>query len=279
MNDRSNSANFLWIRVLLNRYHSMEWNEILTTVNPELPLDPSSKVRTIRSPQGKEAPMDRVAQFVLSRTVPSVPAETANQWTHAFGWFLSLVGSIPLMRALAVKGGSWELLGGTIYVVTLLALYGASTLSHSFDDPSRRHVFRMIDQICIFLIMVGQYTAFSITHLRTGPWWIVLGLMWAAALVGIVVRIRAGERSVHHGWYLSMCIFPAVAVGQVLAVTGVAGLSYVLLGGAAYLVGLWFFVNDHRHIYYHAVWHCCVILGSVFHYLFLYRSLVSPSIA
>lgn len=257
----------------------MGQHEIHAPVNPELSLDPHSEVRTIRTPQARKPKMDRVAQFVLSRTVPPVSSETANQWTHAFGWFLSIVGSIPLMRVLAMRGGSWELLGGTIYVVTLVTLYGASTLSHSFDDPTRRYVFRMVDQICIFLTMVGQYTAFSITHLRTGPWWVVLGLMWALALVGIAARIRAGERSVHHSWYLAMCIFPALAIGQVLAITGVAGLSYVLLGGAAYLVGLWFFVNDHRHIYYHAVWHCCVILGSVMHYLFLYRSLVSPSIA
>lgn len=222
--------------------------------------------------------MDRVAQFVFSKAVSPVPSETANQWTHALGWFLSVVGSIPLMWVVTLHGGTWEFLGGTIYVVTLVGLYGASTLSHSFDDPRRRSLFRMIDQICIFLMMVGQYTAFSVAHLRTAPWWVVLSLMWSVALIGIVVRIRAGERSVHHGWYLSICIFPALAIGQVLTVTGVAGLSYVLLGGAAYLTGLWFFVNDHRHIYYHAVWHCCVILGSVLHYLFLYRSLVSSSL-
>ncbi len=222
--------------------------------------------------------MDRVAQFVLSRTVPPVPSETANQWTHAFGWILSIVGSIPLMWVVTRNGDPWEFLGGTIYVVTLVGLYGASTLSHSFDDPSRRYLFRMIDQICIFLMMVGQYTAFSLAHLRTAQWWVVLSLMWGVALIGIVIRIRAGERSVHHVWYLSICIFPALAIGQVLTVTGVAGLSYVLLGGAAYLTGLWFFVNDERHAYYHAVWHCCVILGSVMHYLFLYRSLVGPSV-
>ena len=261
-----------------NRSNPIGQHEIQTSVNPELSLDPSGEVRTIRTPQARKPPMDRVAQFVLSRTVPPVASETANQWTHAFGWFLSIVGSIPLMWVLTSRGGTWELLGGTIYVVTLVALYGASTLSHSFDDPTRRHVFRMIDQICIFLTMVGQYTAFSVAHLRSGPWWVLLSLMWVLAVIGIIARIRAGERSVHHGWFLSMCIFPVIAVGQVFAITGMVGLSYVLLGGAAYLVGLWFFVNDHRHIYYHAVWHCCVILGSVLHYVFLYRALVSPSV-
>ena len=42
---------------------------------------------------------------------------------------------------------------------------------------------------------------------------------------------------------------------------------------------LWFFLNDHKHRYDHAAWHCCVIMGSVFHYLFLYRSLVTDSVA
>ena len=223
--------------------------------------------------------MDRVAQFVLSRTVPPVPSETANMWTHAFGWFLSIVGSIALIRTVLINGGPWQTLGATIYVVTTVALYGASTLSHSFDDPARRYLFRMIDQICIFIVMAGQYTAFSVAHLRTTPWWIVLSLMWSVALIGIIVRIRAGERSVHFAWFLSMCIFPALAIGQVLEITGITGVSFVLLGGAAYITGLWFFINDHKHLYYHAVWHCCVILGSVLHYMFLYRSLVGPTLA
>jgi len=218
--------------------------------------------------------MDRVAQFVLSRTVPPISSETANQWTHAFGWGLSIIGSVALMRTVMAQSGPWEAIGGSIYVVTLIALYGASTLSHSFDDPSRRHVFRMVDQICIFLMMVGQYTAFAITHLRGGSWWMLLTAMWLLALVGIIARIRLGKESVRFQWFLAMTVVPAIAMGQVLAVTGVVGVLYVVLGAIAYLVGLWFFLNDHKHMYYHAAWHCCVILGSVLHYLFLYRSLV-----
>ena len=55
------------------------------------------------------------------------------------------------------------------------------------------------------------------------------------------------------------------------AVAGTNGLMLIVAGGAAYMAGIWFLVNDNRSPYYHAVWHLFVIAGSTFHYIFVLR--------
>src|SRR5205085_5230949 len=86
--------------------------------------------------------------------------EKVNQLTHALGLVLSVVGSVVLLSLAAQQEDPWRLIGCLIYGGALMALYAASTLSHSFADPQRRHFFRVMDQVCIFLLIAGTYTPF-----------------------------------------------------------------------------------------------------------------------
>lgn len=214
--------------------------------------------------------MQRLSSLSASQ-LDSIPAETANAWTHGFGWGLSMVGAVVLMRTAVSSGDALTTLGCAIYAASLVSLYAASTLSHSVEQPERKQLFAMLDQICIFLLIAGSYTPFALSHLRTGLGWSLLAAMWTLSLVGIVVRIRSGNRPVPYAWYLPQAFLPVVTLEPVLAATGPMGLFYVVFGGLAYLVGLWFFVNDHKHPYYHAAWHCWVIVGSGMHFLFHYQ--------
>ncbi len=215
--------------------------------------------------------MERLAQLSFSQSVTPVSAETANAWTHGFGWGLSVIGAVALMRNVMLGGDALATLGCAIYVCSLVALYGASTLSHSIEHPERKSLFRMLDQVCIFLLIAGSYTPFLMAHVRTTGGWSLLAAVWTMAFAGAVARIRSGDRPVGFVWYVAMAWLPVMILGQVLAITGFVGLTYVVAGAVAYMVGLWFFVNDQRHPYFHAIWHCCVILGTGLHFLFHYR--------
>ena len=215
--------------------------------------------------------MERLATFSYSDNSTPIRAETANAWTHGLGWGLSVIGAVALMWTVVPGGDALKTLGCAIYAGSLVALFAASTLSHSTDHPQRKNLFRMLDQICIFLLIAGSYTPFFLSHLRSGPWWMLLAAMWLLTVIGIMARIRLGERAVPFFWFLLLACLPAAILGQVLTITGLPGLTYVTVGGLAYLSGLWFFVNDRKHPYFHAIWHCCVILGSGLHFLFHYQ--------
>ncbi|HEX3725181.1 MAG TPA: hemolysin III family protein, partial [Pirellulales bacterium] len=61
--------------------------------------------------------------------------ELANQVTHGVGFALAVVGTTALVVATARYGDAWQLVGVSVYGATLMALYAASTLSHSFEQP------------------------------------------------------------------------------------------------------------------------------------------------
>ena len=215
--------------------------------------------------------MDRLAIFPVSPILPQISGETASAATHGVGCVLSVVGGIALVRSALAAGDPLQTLGCAVYASSAVALYGASTLSHSYGDPQRKSLFRMLDQVFIFVMIAGSFTPFAMTHMRTVLGWTLLALMWMLTLVGVITRIRLGRRPMEFVWYLPLAWLPVLTLGHVLMVTGLTGFIYVIAGGLAYMVGLWFYVNDHRHRYFHAVWHCWVIMGSGLHFLFHFQ--------
>ena len=209
-----------------------------------------------------------VSGLDLSPSV-SPSSETANQMTHALGLGLSLLGASVLISTAMTTGDPYRITGCTVYAFTLVALYAASTLSHSFADERRRTFFRMLDQVCIFLLVVGTYTPFGLVHGRDGAWSLVLIGMWLYALVGIGVRVRRPNETLRPLFFVLMGSLPVPFLFRAYEVSQTAGLAMICAGGMAYCGGLWFLVNDHKHPYYHAVWHLCTITGSALHFLWV----------
>jgi hemolysin III len=145
-----------------------------------------------------------------------------------------------------------------------------STLSHSFDGNARlRSFFRALDQGTIYLLIAGTYTPFSMAYLRTGLWWVVLGAVWLVALGGFLSKVWFTYRveSVSHWPCVVLGAMPFISVPALLGVVSLAALWWILLGVACYIIGLWFWLNDHRGRHFHAVWHLLVIAGSTFHFM------------
>jgi hemolysin III len=223
--------------------------------------------------------MESTASFALEVSPRSVAqviqpqrlsrAEVANQWTHGLGFVLTLAAAALMLTATVSKPSSPRFIGCAIYLFGLVGTYAASTLSHSFVNPDRRNLFRLLDQVCILLLAAGSYTPFGLVHLANGWWLLLLTLIWTLALTGIVIRCWKGAGSVSFLFFALLGWLPVLSLGEVWQLAGSTGLGLVLAGACAYTGGLWFLVNDHRHTYLHAVWHICTIIGSGCHFLFL----------
>jgi hemolysin III len=196
-------------------------------------------------------------------------AEQANQLTHGLGFLLSIVGAAIMLPAVWRQTDLVQAVGCVVYLASLVALYAASTLSHSFSDPRRRSFYRTLDQVCIFLLVAGNYTPFAVTHLREAPWGLILIAMWMLVAIGIWLRITRGDGAVPFVFFVLIGWLPILTLGHVYSLSGLTGLSLVIGGGLAYTGGLWFLTNDHRHPYLHAAWHLSTIAGSLSHFLFV----------
>src|SRR6478735_5251392 len=120
---------------------------------------------------------------------PSPKDELANALTHALGLALALAGLAALVTLASLRGNARQIVSYSIYGVTLVLLYAASTAYHGVRLPRVKQVLRTLDHIAIYLLIAGTYTPFALVSLR-GAWgWSLLGTVWGLALVGIVQEI------------------------------------------------------------------------------------------
>ena len=192
--------------------------------------------------------------------------ELANTLTHAIGVAASLVGGGVLIALAALRGTAWDVVGVSVFVATLLALYGASTAYHAARHPVVRGRLKVVDHCAIYLLIAGSYTPFMIGRLRGGWGWSLFGVIWGLALVGVVFKLFFTGRFqlLSTAVYVGMGWLVLIAVGPMLRHLGPATLLWLLAGGVAYTAGTPFY-HAARLRYGHAIWHLFVLAGSACH--------------
>jgi hemolysin III len=208
------------------------------------------------------------AESSVLSTLLSPGEELANRITHGIGLLLSLVGVAVMVQVLG-HGDGWRVVGCSVYLFSLISVYAMSTLSHTFETPRLRTMFRALDQGAIYLLIAATYTPFSMAYLHTTPWWIVLGLVWTIALWGFCSKVLFAYRVEQVSMWpcIVLGLIPFVCVPSLIGVVSLAALWWMLLGVGFYTVGLAFWVNDRRVRQFHAVWHLFVIAGSACHFV------------
>jgi hemolysin III len=103
--------------------------------------------------------------------------------------------------------------------------------------------------------------------------WILLGVVWGLAIVGILQETRphSGARVLSMLVYLAMGWSAATMIGPLQDGLGAAGFAWLLGGGIAYTAGIVFYVLDSRLRHAHGIWHLFVLAGSAAHYITIYR--------
>jgi len=198
----------------------------------------------------------------------SLSEEFVNSVTHGIGLILSLAGSSILLSRVLAHPDPWRLVGCGIFATALVSVYTASTLSHAVPRLAWRRAFRILDQGCIYLLIVGTYTPFALEYLRFGWWWLFLSLMWTAALVGLLSKLLFLHRidAVTIWSYVSLGWLPIIPARVYLDLVPRGALTWILVGGLCYTAGTVFLVLDHRRFHFHAIWHLFVIAGSACHF-------------
>lgn len=194
--------------------------------------------------------------------------EFANTLTHGFGLLLSVAAFVVLVVLAGVKGDFWYIASSILYGLSLIILYAASTVYHSAISPEAKRKLQIVDHCCIYLLIAGTYTPFTLVVLRSGIGGNLFIFVWAFALLGIVSKLMFGKRfkifSVLS--YLVMGWIGIVAVQPLHAALGFAPVALVVAGGIAYSIGVIFFAWESiKH--HHAIWHVFVLLGSILHFL------------
>jgi len=204
---------------------------------------------------------------IVGKNNLSLTEEIANSITHSVGFLLSIVGSAILVISACIHGDPWRVVSFSIYASSLIILYAASILCHSFSQGRINRLFKIIDHSAIYLLIAGTYTPFVLIPLR-GAWgWSFFGTIWALALAGIVFKIFFVERFhvLSTVIYLLMGWLAIIAMQPIVEKIPFGGISWLVIGGILYSLGIIFYFWK-KLPFHHAIWHLFVMGGSICHY-------------
>lgn len=197
----------------------------------------------------------------------SVSEEIANSITHGIGVILAICALGILATFAGIYGDTWHVISVSVYGVTLILLYTASTLYHSIQVPRTKSIFQIIDHSAIFILIAGTYTPFTLVSLR-GPWgWSIFAVIWCLAFVGTAIQLGQTTRwhTVSLILYVGMGWTIVVAMKPLISSVATGGIILLFLGGLAYTFGILFYRWKSLK-FHHAVWHIFVLAGSTLHF-------------
>lgn len=208
--------------------------------------------------------------------------EVINTITHGVGMAMSLVGLVVLAVYAALQGGLGLFVCCSIFGSTMVLTYTASTLyhshSHSVEVSPGKRALQVLDHSCIYLLIAGSYTPFTVLVLK-GTWgWGLFIFAWMFAIVGIALKLLITRRYplVETLLYLAMGWAAVVAVAPLKQSLPPKGFALLIAGGLLYSVGTVFYMLR-RLPYHHGIWHIFVMAGSACHFFSVYYSLLSKA--
>ncbi len=192
--------------------------------------------------------------------------ERLNSVTHLLGLALAIAGSAVLIAQATDSGDALKIISFSIFGLSMILLYGASTLYHSIRGASKER-WAKVDHCAIYLLIAGTYTPFTLVTLHSTLGWALFGFVWALAAVGICKELVWGRETI-----------PSVPLYVLMGWCGIAaavplmeglqgdGWLWLLAGGLLYTVGIVFYVLDKRMRHAHGIWHFFVLGGTASHY-------------
>ena len=115
--------------------------------------------------------------------------EPGSALTHYIAMLLSMIAATPLLIKSALTNGSKNIYAMGIFCISMILLYGASALYHSVNLQGKRlHFFKKLDHMMIFVLIAGSYTPVCMIVLGGSLGYKMLSLVWAIAIVGILVK-------------------------------------------------------------------------------------------
>jgi hemolysin III len=200
--------------------------------------------------------------------------ELANGISHILGVLFCLTA----MPFLISKAGAQHNLiiesSVIIFGIGMLSVYLFSSLYHLAQKEKTKQLFKIADHISIYYLIAGTYSPLMVVYLNKETALIFLGIMWAIVLLGTFFKIFYVDRFrfISVVLYLLMGWMIVFVIKPLWGVIPLPVFLWILAGGLSYTIGVYFYVKGDKN-YFHTIWHFFVLLGTIFHYVAILKSL------
>jgi hemolysin III len=239
-------------------------DEMSRPVAPEDIADAS----VARPEHGPDLPNIPLLDDSLTHTEDVKP--TWRGWIHAGTFPVTIVAGVVLIVLAEGAPAKWA---SAVFTLTSMLLFGNSALYHRFNwKPKAKLALKRIDHANIFLLIAGTYTPLAVLALPPDKGWLLLGIVWGGALLGIGFRVFwiNAPRWLYVPLYLLLGWAAVMYLGDLLAAS-VAMMVLVIVGGLLYTVGAIIYALKKPNPWpgrfgFHEIFHTCTVLAFMCHW-------------
>jgi len=207
--------------------------------------------------------------------------EPGSAITHFIGWLMALLAALPLIIKAAGSPDKIHLISLTIFIISMILLYAASTIYHTFDINEKiNSCLKKLDHMMIFILIAGTYTPVCLIAIGGQTGIKLLALVWGIAGVGIIFKAFWVNcpKWVSSVLYIGMGWICVLAFTQILNALSREAFMWLSAGGLIYTAGgilyalkLPIFNRKHKFFGSHEIFHLFVIGGSFCHFVLMYK--------
>ena len=166
--------------------------------------------------------------------------EPGSAITHFIGMLMAVFATVPLLMRAFSSHNSGNITSLAIFMVSMILLYGASTLHHTLNISEKANVmFRKIDHMMIFVLIAGTYTPVCLVVLSPNKGIPMLALIWGITIVGICINALwiNCPKWFSSALYIAMGWLVVSVFSQLLVNLSNAAFGWLLAGGIIYTIG------------------------------------------
>ncbi|MBE0496853.1 MAG: hemolysin III family protein [Campylobacterales bacterium] len=206
----------------------------------------------------------------------SLTEEIWHSTIHGVGLLLS-VSALSILCVYAGQSGEGaKIASAIVFGLSLMVMYGSSTLYHAIYAPRTKSILQQIDHCAIYILIAGTYTPVSLLGIQGTLGWQLFGIVWGIAALGVTLNLFFPQRFRRPSLILYI-IMGWIVVGvfdTLVANLDTLTLALLIAGGVTYTAGVIFYVWRTLNLN-HAIWHFFVLGGSSFHFFMVLRLILT----
>ena len=199
--------------------------------------------------------------------------EYLNTLTHFFGLILTIIG-IPFMLYFNNDYTKYSFFSIILFLFGLFSVYLTSTIYHYTTNSKLKSIFRKLDHISIFYLILGSYAPVCLITLLSFSGTNIFLIVLILAIIGTVLKVfftgKIEKASLF--LYLIMGWLIISDIGTLFSLIPIQAKILLAISGLSYTIGTLFYRSNRQ--YAHTIWHLCVLSGSTTHYFFVIEYII-----
>lgn len=194
--------------------------------------------------------------------------------SHLFGAVMAIAAIPYMLTNLPALNAGTYIASYLVFGISMFLMFISSAVYHLMEiSEAGIRALKRLDHMAIYVMIAGSYTPYCLIGLEGSQSWIMFGVVWGIAALGILKKIfwLHAPRWFSTALYLAMgwiSIFVYEPLSQSLSS---GAINWLLAGGISYSVGAVVYAtkwpNISKSFGFHELWHVFVLGGAACHFV------------